>query len=215
MFTNVNTTTVDPVLHFVLLNSPTTTAQHFGTFRTTDCHLLLRLMTTEPHFTLLRSTSHKNVLKSNNPFWVFDECLKFKLKIWQFFVIFVTQLWMGKVIRESRSLKVKFVPLWSEVAGPVWPDASIIFQYMSLSIYEKLFRAYKICQTRFKILPNIKYTLKKLPKTFKILPKWRQIWPNPVTLDAAFVCSFNERPERIVIDLAAKEWKNKTFWQLN
>ena len=127
MFTNVNTTTVDPVLHFVLLNSPTTTAQHFGTFRTTDCHLLLRLMTTEPHFTLLRS------------------------------------------------------------------------------------RAYKICQTRFKILPNIKYTLKKLPKTFKILPKWRQIWPNPVTLDAAFVCSFNERPERIVIDLAAKEWKNKTF----
>ena len=33
--------------------------------------------------------------------------------------------------------------------------------------------AYKIFQTSFKFLPNPKYTLKILSKTYKILPKWR------------------------------------------
>ena len=33
--------------------------------------------------------------------------------------------------------------------------------------------AYKIYQSSFTILPSTKYTLKILPKTWKILPKWR------------------------------------------
>ena len=33
--------------------------------------------------------------------------------------------------------------------------------------------AYIIYQRRFKILPSKKYTLKILPKTYNILPKWR------------------------------------------
>ena len=35
--------------------------------------------------------------------------------------------------------------------------------------------AYKICQTLPKIFPYIKNSLKQLPKTLKILPKWRNL----------------------------------------
>ena len=35
--------------------------------------------------------------------------------------------------------------------------------------------AYKICQGRLKSTPNTKFTLKELPKTLKILPKWRNV----------------------------------------
>ena len=31
------------------------------------------------------------------------------------------------------------------------------------------------CQSKFKVLPNTKYTLSKLSMAFKILPKWRNI----------------------------------------
>ena len=33
--------------------------------------------------------------------------------------------------------------------------------------------AYKICQSRFKSMTNIKFTLKELPKTLRTLPNWR------------------------------------------
>ena len=45
-----------------------------------------------------------------------------------------------------------------------------IWRFPSMKICLKV---YKICQSRFKILPNGKLTLEKLPKTLKILPKWR------------------------------------------
>ena len=44
------------------------------------------------------------------------------------------------------------------------PDGSIIFQYLATM---------KIRQIRLIILPNMKQAVKNLPKTCKLLPKWR------------------------------------------
>ena len=47
-----------------------------------------------------------------------------------------------------------------------WTDYFVIYSNESSPM------AYKIYQNSFKILPNTKYTLKILPKTLNILPKW-------------------------------------------
>ena len=56
----------------------------------------------------------------------------------------------------------------------VQPDCSIIF--FNICAFTKLkncAEAYKICQSKFQIFPNTKWTLSKWPKFFNIMPKWR------------------------------------------
>ena len=52
-----------------------------------------------------------------------------------------------------------------------WIDC--IFKIWPFSINKICLLSLKLCQSRFKIMPNIKLTQQKLPKTFAILTKWR------------------------------------------
>ena len=49
----------------------------------------------------------------------------------------------------------------------------LFLQFLALYNNEFLPNSIKSCQSRFTFLPNIKWTFKKLPKTYKILPKWQ------------------------------------------
>ena len=69
----------------------------------------------------------------------------------------------------------------------VWPDGYII---CSISGHFRKWMFYpfnKSCQSRFKILPNTKYTLKQMPNTFTMLPKGRKIITLPKFFEMAFV----------------------------
>ena len=55
----------------------------------------------------------------------------------------------------------------------------LFFNICPLIIMNICSKAHKICQSRFRILPKTKYTLKIMPNNCKILPKWQhfhQIW---------------------------------------
>ena len=55
------------------------------------------------------------------------------------------------------------VTRWIDCIFKIWPFSTKKICLLSL----------KLCQSRFKIMPNIKLTQQKLPKTFAILTKWR------------------------------------------
>ena len=60
--------------------------------------------------------------------------------------------------------------------------AGLFFNIWPFTSMRNLPKVYKIWQSRVKILPNRKWTLEKLPKSLKILPKWRNL-PNLITLE--------------------------------
>ena len=57
------------------------------------------------------------------------------------------------------------------VRNSVWTDGWIIFQYFDIYNNENLPINIKFCQSRFKMLPNAKYTLQSLPEIINL-------WPN-------------------------------------
>ena len=48
----------------------------------------------------------------------------------------------------------------------------LVFFNLAIFYNENLLIIFKLCQSRFQTLPNIKLTLQKLQKTFAILTKW-------------------------------------------
>ena len=66
--------------------------------------------------------------------------------------------------------------------GSVWPDVFIIFPSLAIYIIENLPGSIKICQSRYKNLPNTKpKQCQNVLRTVKILPQW-QNFANLVTL---------------------------------
>ena len=68
-----------------------------------------------------------------------------------------------KVFRANVSLTC--VTRWLDNFFNIWP----------LETMKSCPKASFNCQSKFKVLPNTKYTLSKLSMAFKILPKWRNI----------------------------------------
>ena len=54
----------------------------------------------------------------------------------------------------------------------VWSNGKIIFKYFAINNIEHLPNCTKLLQKYFKLLPNTKRILQKLPKNLKILPTW-------------------------------------------
>ena len=55
----------------------------------------------------------------------------------------------------------------------VWPDGELIFQHLAIYFNETSTIAYKICHINLRFSHIVNKPSKKLPKTLKILPKWR------------------------------------------
>ena len=69
----------------------------------------------------------------------------------------------------------------------------------------------QICQSQLSILPNMKWTVKILPKTGKIFPKWRNNAKSGHTAHKLFslfsfdLFSFGQEPRHLV-NLVTRQW---------
>ena len=50
-----------------------------------------------------------------------------------------------------------------------------LFNIWALTHLKNCPKAYKICQNKFKMFPNTKWTLSKWPKFLNVVPKWRNV----------------------------------------
>ena len=81
----------------------------------------------------------------------------------------------------------------------MWPNGSIIVQYLATYINGNFPKSIKKFQSRFKIVTNTKYDFSKLPKTVKNIPHWRNFAKSGHT--GTFLCS----------RITASSWN---FWPL-
>ena len=97
-----------------------------------------------------------------------------------FFVIHVQILLIDFALPKVEKITSKFCHLkLAKVDSQCDQMSRLFLQYLALYNNELLPNSIESSQSKFTILPIIKYNFKKLPKTCKMLPNWRnfaQIW---------------------------------------